>query len=111
MLITGKRNLVANQNATFKLAFNVSTSGTPWNLTSYTGKMQVKQSYESTTSYLTVTDMTMDSSGNVSFSVDADTMAAIPAGRWVYDLKLYAGNGDEYRLLEGKFVVNPGVTN
>lgn len=109
--MSGKYNITAEQGATFKLNFTVATDGTPWNLSTYTGRMQVRQSYASTTTLINVTSMTMTSQGKVSVVVDATTMAAVPAGRWVYDLEIQSTGGEVTRLLEGKFVVSPEVTH
>lgn len=108
--MAGSYNIVANQGATFNFNFTVSTSGTAWNLSDYTGRMQVRQAYESTTTLINVTSMTMTSAGHVSITVDANTMATVPAGRWVYDLEIESSGGEVTRLLEGKFIVNPEVT-
>lgn len=108
--MSGKYNITAEQGATFKLNFTVTTDGTPWNLTSYTGAMQVRQSYADTTILINVTDITMTNQGKVSVVVDAATMATVPSGRWVYDLEITSSGGEVTRLLEGKFVVSPEVT-
>jgi hypothetical protein len=51
----------------------------------------------------------MNSSGEVSVTVPAATMNGVPAGRWVYDIELTTGT-TVTRILEGRFIVTPQVT-
>jgi hypothetical protein len=108
--MSGKYNIVAEQGATFNLNFRVETDGTPWNLTSYTFAMQVRRSTSSSTTLLDISSATMTSLGHISVTVDADTMAAIPAGRWVYDIELTSSGYQVTRILEGRFIVTAEVT-
>jgi len=108
--MSGKYNIVAEQGATFNLNFRVETDGTPWNLTGYTFAMQVRRSSASTTTLLNITSATMTSVGHVSATVSAATMAAVPAGRWVYDIELTSSGGQVTRILEGRFIVTAEVT-
>ena len=111
--MAGTYNIVADQGATFNLNFTIDTDGTPWNLTGYTFAMMVKESTASTSDYLDLpTDgtVTMNSSGEVSITVPAAKMTTIPAGRWYYDIELTAPNATVTRILEGRFIVNPQVT-
>jgi hypothetical protein len=109
--MSGKYNIVAKQGATYNLNFTVETDGTPWDLTGYTFAMQVRRSTASTTTLLNLTSATMNSSGQVSVTVPAATMSDVPAGRWVYDIELTAGSGGAVtRILEGRFIVTPQVT-
>jgi hypothetical protein len=108
--MSGKYNIVAEQGATFNLNFRVETDGTPWNLTGYTFAMQVRRSTSATTTLLNLTTATMTSVGNVSATVSAATMTDVPAGRWVYDIELTSSGGQVTRILEGRFIVTPQVT-
>jgi hypothetical protein len=108
--MSGKYNIVAEQGATFNLNFRVETDGTPWNLTGYTFAMQVRRSTSATTTLLNLTTATMTSVGNVSATVSAATMTDVPAGRWVYDIELTSSGGQVTRILEGRFIVTPEVT-
>lgn len=107
--MSGKYNIVAKQGATYNLNFTVETDGVPWNLTGYTFAMQVRRSTASTTTLLNLTSATMNSSGQVSVTVPATTMSDVPAGRWVYDIELTTGT-TVTRILEGRFIVTPQVT-
>ena len=108
--MSGKYNIVAEQGATFNLNFRVETDGTPWNLTGYTFAMQVRRSTSSTTTLLNITSATMTSVGHVSATVNAATMANVPAGRWVYDIELTSSGAEVTRILEGRFIVTAEVT-
>ena len=108
--MSGKYNIVAEQGATFNLNFRVETDGTPWNLTVYTFAMQVRRSSSATTTLLNITSATMTSVGHVTATVNATTMAGVPAGRWVYDIELTSSGGQVTRILEGRFIVTAEVT-
>ena len=108
--MSGKYNIVADQGATFNLNFTVATDGTPWNLTGYTFAMQVRRSANDANTLLNITSATMNSVGHVSTTVSASTMSDVPAGRWVYDIELTSSGGEVTRILEGRFIVSPQVT-
>ncbi len=108
--MSGKYNIVAEQGATFNLNFRVETNGTPWNLTGYTFAMQVRRSTSATTTLHNLTTATMTSVGHVTATVNATTMSGVPAGRWVYDIELTSSGGEVTRILEGRFIVTPEVT-
>jgi hypothetical protein len=108
--MSGKYNIVAKQGATYNLNFTVETDGVPWDLTTYTFAMQVRRSTASTTTLLNLTSATMNASGEVSVTVLAATMNGVPAGRWVYDIELTSAGSQVTRILEGRFIVTPQVT-
>jgi hypothetical protein len=111
---TGSYNIVARQGSTFNLKFVIDTDGTKWNLTNYTAAMQVRKSTTSSTAILSLTSgsgITLGgTAGTVAVTASASTMAALPAGTWVYDLELTSGGGITYAVLEGKFIIKPEVT-
>ena len=108
--MSGKYNIVAEQGATFDLNFRVETDGTPWNLTGYTFAMQVRRSTSATTTLLEINGATMTSVGHVYATASAASMEAMPAGRWVYDIELTSPGNQVTRILEGRFIVTPEVT-
>lgn len=111
--MAGSYNIVIDQGATWNFNFTVDTDGTPWNLTSYSLEMMVKESYASTTAMLTLPadgTVTMNSSGQVSISVPASKTTTMTAGRWYYDIELTSAGDEVTRILEGRFIVNPQVT-
>jgi uncharacterized membrane protein YkoI len=108
--MSGKYNIVADQGATFNLNFRVETNGTAWDLSDYTFAMQVRRSSSSSTTLLNITSATMTALGQVSVTVSAETMNDVPAGRWVYDIELTSSGDEVTRILEGRFIVSPQVT-
>jgi len=108
--MSGKYNIVAEQGATFNFNFRVETDGVAWDLSDYTFAMQVRRSTSSNTTLLNITSATMTSLGRVSVTVPAATMSDVPAGRWVYDIELTSSGDEVTRILEGRFIVSPQVT-
>jgi hypothetical protein len=111
--MSGKYNIAAKQGATFLKTFTISNDGVPWNLTGYSGRMQVRRSFNNQTKLLNLSspsDITLSSSGQISVTVSASVMATVPPGRWLYDLEVESNGGEVYRLLEGRFAVTPEVT-
>lgn len=109
----GKYNITADQGSTFKLDFTVTTDGAGWNLSTYSARMQVRTSVGASDTLLSLvspTNITLGSSGAVSITVSATTMAGIVAGRFVYDFEVESAGGEVTRILEGKFTVKAEVT-
>jgi uncharacterized membrane protein YkoI len=108
--MSGKYNIVAEQGATFNLNFRVETDGVAWDLSDYTFAMQVRRSANDANTLLNITTATMTAIGQVSVTVPATTMDGVPAGRWVYDIELTSSGDEVTRILEGRFIVSPQVT-
>ena len=113
-MAAGKYNIKVEQGATFILDFTIKTGSTPWNLTNYTARMQVRTSVNATTTLLSITNsdyITLGgSAGTVAISVPATVTDDLIAGRHVYDFELVSSGGQVWRVLEGKFTVSPEVT-
>lgn len=113
-MAAGRHNIVAEQGATFTFNGTVSTAGVAWDLTGYNGRMQVRVSTTASTTLLSLSsnngDITLNSSGEFTITVDAETMAGVQAGRHVYDFEIESAGGEVYRILEGKFTVKAEVT-
>lgn len=110
---TGRYNIQARQGQTFNFSFTIKTDGVAWDLSTYSARMQVRPSNISATKYLDLvspTNITLDSSGNVSITVSASVMAGIVYGNHVYDIELESAGGTVYTVLEGKFQVKQEVT-
>jgi hypothetical protein len=108
--MSGKYNIVAEQGATFNFNFRVETDGVAWNLSDYSFAMQVRRSSSSDTVLVNLTSATMTALGHVSVVIPSTTMNTVPAGRWVYDIELTSSGGEVTRILEGRFIVSPQVT-
>ena len=111
--MTATYNLVCPQATTFTFQFKVETDGVPWNLTGYTATMTVRPFSGSTTQTLVATTAngkivlnTATATATVTFSA---TETNISPETYVYDFVFYSGSVTT-RLLEGKFLVPPGVT-
>lgn len=111
--MSGKYNIVADQGATFNLNFTVKTDGVPWDLTTYSATMVVRKSTSSATDLLNLSssnnDITLNNVGAVSITASAVAMAALPAGRWVYNIELTSSASEVTRILEGRFIVSAEV--
>ena len=106
-------NLVLEQATTFNFQFQIKNDSTPWNLTGYTATLTVRPFFGSTTTTLLATTengkiVLGGATGRVNVSFTATETNIFPS-RYVYDLVLKSG-AYEVRLLEGKFIVTPGVT-
>lgn len=105
-------NIVCEQGATFNFIFTIKNDETPWNLTGYTATMTVKPFISSTTTIVSATTSNYitlgGATGQVTVTIPASVTTAFPSGSHDYDLTLNSG-GTVTRVLEGKFVVTPGV--
>lgn len=106
--------ITVKQGETFKLNFRIKINSSYIDLTSYSGRMQVRSDYASSTKSLDMTTangrITMSSDGTVNFNVAASVMAAIPEGKYVYDFEIESSGGEVTSILEGVFKVRPEVT-
>lgn len=112
--MSAKYNLICDQATTFNFQFQILNDSIPWNLNGYTGTMTVRPFVGANTTTVVASTangrMSLDQgSGRVTVNLDANTTAAIAAGRYSYDLVLDSG-AEVTRILEGKFVVTGAVT-
>ena len=103
------------QGATFEFSFNWEDSeGTAVDLSFYTAKMQVRKNYGGPLIIELSTEngrIIIDSNSQVTLFIPAEITQLLPAGKYVYDLKITDTDLDKiYRLLEGEFFVSPEVT-
>jgi len=112
--MAGIYNIVADQGSTFNFNFTIKIDNIAWDLSGYTARMQVRADYNTTNKFLDLStangDISVNSLGQVSATVSATRMAAITAGRWVYDIELVSAGGEVTRVLEGRFIVSAEVT-
>ena len=111
-------NLNIDAGATYQLTVTWNDSnGDPIDLTSYTARMKLKSAYGGTTLVsLTDTDgLTLGGALGTIAIVIADTLTATLAGtshtKGVYDLEVESAGGVTTRILEGKWVCSPEVTD
>jgi hypothetical protein len=120
-----KYNLTMWQGSTFGLAITVRDANNEvQNLTSYTARMQMRQSYTSGSVTETLTSANGEititaATGNVALELAAARTANItvdmengkpPKSMFVYDLELIDGNGKVSKLLYGDVTVYGEVT-
>lgn len=105
--MSNKIDLVIDQGATFSHTFRVvDENGIAVDLTAATGSAQMRKHYLSTSSYsFTVTP----ANGSVTIAMANTATFRVPAGRYVYDLKVTNAN-TVTRLYEGVVTVTPCVT-
>ena len=112
----GLLNLSCYQGASFDYTLTWQTGGTPVNLSGYTARMQVRDSYDGGSAIVNITSGTGitlgGTAGTILLELTATQTAAIdatPSGQYVYDLELVSGS-TVTRLVEGTFIVSPEVT-
>lgn len=104
-----KLNLFIDQGTDFSTTIEVADdNGDPINLSTYTGRSQMRKHYTSTTHYsFTVSG---NSNGVITVSMNAATTANISGGRYVWDLELVSSGNVVSRIVEGIVTINPEVT-
>ena len=113
-MTAGDYDIICEQGATFSRTLTVKdSSGDARNLSSFTGKMQVRKLVTSTDTLAELTTsngkMTLNASGEISLSLTATETAAITSSG-VYDLEITSSGGVVERVVEGNFNLIPEVT-
>ena len=93
----------------------LAISGTAWNLTGYTAKLQVRENSYSTSALVTLTQadgITLGgSAGTITIVFSPTVTNALSVGVYKYDLKITSGGGDEISyLMAGDFIVTKGIS-
>lgn len=112
--MTGKYNITINQGSTFSEVYTwKDCDNTPYDLSSYSAKMEVRES-ASSSAILTLNsgaEITLGGAlGTITILVSATTTGALTAGDYKYDLELTSGAGIVTRLIEGSCTVSPQIT-
>jgi hypothetical protein len=109
-------NITCEQGSTFVKTLTITNNATPAvarDLSTYSGRMQLRPDIESTTKLLDLTsgagDITLNSSGVIVVTVSATNTAALSQGG-VYDLEIEDASGVVERVIEGTFTLNKEVT-
>jgi len=112
----GRLDMDCYQGASFDYTLTWQTGGTPVNLSGYTARMQVRDTYDGGSAVVSITSSTGitlgGTAGTILVELTATQTAAIdatPSGQYVYDLELVSGS-TVTRLVEGTFIVSPEVT-
>jgi hypothetical protein len=110
----GRYNIVCEQGATFRLDMKwTDEKKRPMSLIGWTGRMQVRETVQSVSSVIDLTSpagIEFPGGGQVRLNMSATVTAALPVGRFVYDLELVSPSGEVVRLIEGFFTIKPEVT-
>ena len=116
MALGNRFDITINQGATFELTVTWKDStGAAINLTGYSARMQVRETYSSASTIVSLTNgsgITLGgSAGTIAILISATTTAALTAPfSGVYDLELVSASGVVTRLLQGAATVSPEVT-
>lgn len=115
--MSNRYNLAIQQGATLSVALTWKDSNdAPVNLTGYTARLQVRETYDSGNAVLSLNTSNGGialggTAGTINLSAAATATAALSAPfTGVYDLELVSASGDVTRLLEGLATVSPEVT-
>lgn len=104
-----KVNLYIDQGTDFSTPIELAEEdGTPLDLTTYTGRAQMRKHYTSS-SYNSFT-VNGNANGIITISMNAATTANIAGGRYVWDLELVSAGNVVSRIVEGIVTINPEVT-
>lgn len=116
MALGNRFDITINQGATFELTVTWKDStGAAINLTGYSARMQVRETYSSASTVVSLTNgsgITLGgATGTIAILISATTTAALTAPfSGVYDLELVSAGGVVTRLLQGAATVTPEVT-
>ncbi|NBP00112.1 MAG: hypothetical protein EBU90_08265 [Proteobacteria bacterium] len=108
-------NISAYQGDQIELTLNLKTSsGTYVNLSGYSVRGQVRQSYSSTGILLDLNPQIINlESGLVNIDIISNISKNIPVGEHLYDIEKYPSgdfNGNSIKLIRGKFSILPEIT-
>jgi hypothetical protein len=115
MALAGTYNMTVDQGATLSQQWTYRDSNDALvDLTGYTARMQVRESFASPSAVLELTTenggLTLGgAAGTINLAITATASAALAAYRYVYDLELVTGSTVE-RLVMGTFTVRGEVT-
>lgn len=113
----GTLDLNCYQGANFDYTLTWQTGDSAVNLTGYSARMQVRESYDAGTAIVSLTNGTGitlgGTAGTIAIALTSTQTAALdgtPNTQAIYDLELVSGAGYVTRLVEGRFYIFPEVT-
>jgi len=128
-MAAGRYLFTIEQGATTDLLLEYKDSnGSPVDLSGYTARMQIRPSVDSTTTYLSITNVTASdgtglnltpqsgsvtlprTSGSIGLFISAASSSALTFSEGVYDIELQSQSGIVTRLLEGIVKLSKEVT-
>lgn len=105
-------DIFIDQGATYTATIPVTTSvGTPFDLTNYSVRGQVRKDYTSSL-YLDFTAVVTNATGGIiTVSLTPAQTATLKKGRYKFDVEIYnVGATDVRRVSEGQLHINPRIT-
>lgn len=110
-------NVTIDQGANWFINFLYKdTSGNAVNLTGYTAALQIRETYASTSTLLSLTSspaagITITAgTGTIAVTATAAQTGAIATGVYVYDCEITDGAGVVTRIVQGEVYLSPEVT-
>ena len=114
MQAPGQLNLKMWQGASWSYTLTWTLASGPVNLGGYSARLQARESIASSTPVLSLTSSDGialgGSAGTITLTRSATQTAALPPGRYVYDLELETAGGVVTRLVEGILTIDAEVT-
>ena len=104
-----------DQGATYSLALTYKDSaGAAINLTGYTAAMQIRSSYDSTSTIVSLTSsagiVITAATGLLTVNITSTQTTALTPGTYVYDLEITSASNVVTRLIQGSVIVSAEVT-
>lgn len=105
-------DLTIDQGADFQTTVDlIADDGSPIDITGYTFAGQIRKSYYSNSATANLVISVINAvGGNTLVTLSADTTSNIPAGRYVYDIKMVDSANTTTRVVEGIVTVTPQAT-
>lgn len=99
-------DIVIEQGATFRHTLLVKQGGEPFDLTSYSARMQIRKTYSSVDPILDLTEdngriVITPEEGKIELFIDAEDTADLAFKDGVYDLEIESAGGEVTRILQG----------
>lgn len=124
MGLAGRYSFIIEQGTTFTREVRyMDSAGLPVDLTDYGARMQIRQTYDSTTTIVTLTTsvgadgtglVVTPVSGTIGITLSAVSSSALNfSGEAYFDLEIYSGSGTSQfvkRLIEGRVRLSREVT-
>ena len=100
-------DLYADQGCTFSSTITVyQNNNEPFDLTDYGARGQIRKSYASTN----FVDFNCEVNiGSVVISLTAEQTRVMKAGRYLYNVEIYNGDGNVVPIAQGIFEIDPSV--
>lgn len=114
-MIAGIYNITCEQGSTFSRTFTIlQNDGTIYDLSSFSARMHIRRDYDSSSTIHIATS----ANGQITISqvlgeIHVDIPASVTAGftrDGVYDLEIFNDEGIVYKVVKGRFRLNPEVT-